>query len=95
MTSITSIVFTSIIINAPLSMACSSLSVFALHPLYLRVQALSENISEDIKVRSSFSRRCIVRKTFPFNLEFSVFFWLQKEIEQTRKDLDKKVLISF
>lgn len=40
----------------------SSLSVFALHPLYLRVQALSENISEDIK----------------------------KEIEQTRKDLDKK-----
>lgn len=30
----------------------SSLSVFALHPLYLRVQALSENISEDIKVCS-------------------------------------------
>ncbi|GFP83796.1 4-alpha-glucanotransferase dpe2 [Phtheirospermum japonicum] len=27
----------------------SSLSVFALHPLYLRVQALSENISDDIK----------------------------------------------
>lgn len=27
----------------------SSLSVFALHPLYLRVQALSENIPEDIK----------------------------------------------
>lgn len=40
----------------------SSLSVFALHPLYLRVQALSENLSEDIK----------------------------KEIEQARKDLDKK-----
>ncbi|XP_042003319.1 4-alpha-glucanotransferase DPE2-like [Salvia splendens] len=40
----------------------SSLSVFALHPLYLRVQALSENLSEDIK----------------------------QEIEQTRKDLDKK-----
>jgi len=28
----------------------SSLSVFALHPLYLRVQALSQNIPEDIKV---------------------------------------------
>lgn len=27
----------------------SSLSVFALHPLYLRVQALSENVPEDIK----------------------------------------------
>uniref|UniRef100_A0A2P2MKW7 4-alpha-glucanotransferase n=1 Tax=Rhizophora mucronata TaxID=61149 RepID=A0A2P2MKW7_RHIMU len=27
----------------------SSLSVFALHPLYLRVQALSENLPEDIK----------------------------------------------
>ncbi|KAH6796601.1 disproportionating enzyme 2 [Perilla frutescens var. hirtella] len=40
----------------------SSLSVFALHPLYLRVQALSGNLSEDIK----------------------------REIEQTRKDLDKK-----
>ncbi|KAL8502492.1 hypothetical protein ACS0TY_021582 [Phlomoides rotata] len=26
----------------------SSLSVFALYPLYLRVQALSENLSEDI-----------------------------------------------
>lgn len=30
----------------------SSLSVFALHPLYLRVQVLSENISEEIKVHS-------------------------------------------
>ncbi|KAL3639651.1 4-alpha-glucanotransferase dpe2 [Castilleja foliolosa] len=28
----------------------SSLSVFALHPLYLRVQDLSENISDDIKI---------------------------------------------
>ncbi|KAG7013855.1 4-alpha-glucanotransferase DPE2 [Cucurbita argyrosperma subsp. argyrosperma] len=28
----------------------SSLSVFALHPLYLRVQALSDNIPEDIKL---------------------------------------------
>ncbi|KAG0479077.1 hypothetical protein HPP92_013796 [Vanilla planifolia] len=27
----------------------SSLSVFALHPLYLRIQALSENIPEDVK----------------------------------------------
>ena len=33
---------------------CSSLSVFALHPLYLRVQALSENIPQDIKVRIGF-----------------------------------------
>lgn len=29
---------------------CSSLSVFALHPLYLRVEAISENIPEHIKV---------------------------------------------
>lgn len=30
--------------------SCSSLSVFALHPLYLRVQALSERLPEEIKV---------------------------------------------
>ena len=29
---------------------CSSLSVFALHPLYLRVQALSDAIPADVKV---------------------------------------------
>jgi len=37
---------------ASFSWSCSSLSVFALHPLYLRVEALSENLPETIKVVS-------------------------------------------
>lgn len=38
------------IISSMFLWLCSSLSVFALHPLYLRVQALSDKISEDVKV---------------------------------------------
>lgn len=34
----------------PLVFIYSSLSVFALHPLYLRVQALSDSIPADVKV---------------------------------------------
>lgn len=43
---------TNLILVVPFSclMQCSSLSVFALHPLYLRVEAISANIPEDIKV---------------------------------------------
>nr|WJV41848.1 1-deoxy-D-xylulose-5-phosphate reductoisomerase [Phlomoides rotata] len=40
----------------------SSLSVFALHPLYLRVQALSENLSEDIMQEIQQSRDALDKK---------------------------------
>nr|GMC84241.1 4-alpha-glucanotransferase DPE2 [Ipomoea batatas] len=40
----------------------SSLSVFALHPMYLRVDALSEDIPEDIKQEIKQARVQLDRK---------------------------------
>ena len=88
----------------------SSLSVFALHPLYLRVQALSRNIPEDIKV--PFNLPCNmsiniymaihllnilrVKSTLFLGSQcwFFLFMKLQKEILQEKERLDGKVIQS-
>jgi hypothetical protein len=46
--------------------AGSSLSVFALHPLYLRVQALSDNLPAAIKSEIEAARRTLNNKEVAF-----------------------------
>lgn len=102
---------TNLIFVVPFSwlMQCSSLSVFALHPLYLRVEAISENIPEDIKVFSLVFIMLHLCKT-PFFVgsaeQWKFHFYIlnlcdyfsthsQQEIREARVQLDKKVFTKF
>ncbi|CAB4286026.1 unnamed protein product [Prunus armeniaca] len=61
----------------------SSLSVFALHPLYLRVQALSENIPEDIKK----AKEQLDGKNVDYEASLSTKLSIAKKIFAQEKDL--------
>jgi hypothetical protein len=80
----------------------SSLSVFALHPLYLRVQALSDAIPGDIKVYRCTPFILTLIRLVCLASRFTHFlnsespdpvlnFASQEEILNAKKQLDKKV----
>ncbi|KAJ6992126.1 4-alpha-glucanotransferase DPE2 [Populus alba x Populus x berolinensis] len=56
----------------------SSLSVFALHPLYLRVEALSENLPENIKKEIQEAREQLDGKDWPAGSVLQCFSSLQR-----------------
>lgn len=63
----------------------SSLSVFALHPLYLRVQALSENLSEDIKKEIEKTRTDLDKKDVDYEATMAVKLSIAKKIYAKEK----------
>ncbi|XP_057770458.1 4-alpha-glucanotransferase DPE2 [Salvia miltiorrhiza] len=63
----------------------SSLSVFALHPLYLRVQALSENISEDIKQEIERTRKDLDKKDVDYDATMAAKLSIAKKIYSKEK----------
>ncbi|KAL7134275.1 hypothetical protein ABFS83_11G015800 [Erythranthe nasuta] len=63
----------------------SSLSVFALHPLYLRVQALSENISEDIKQEIQRTREHLDGKVVDYEGAMAAKLSIAKKIYSVEK----------
>lgn len=65
----------------------SSLSVFALHPLYLRVQALSENIPEDIKLEIQKAKEQLDGKNVDYEASLSTKLSIAKKIFAQEKDL--------
>ncbi|BBH06999.1 disproportionating enzyme 2, partial [Prunus dulcis] len=65
----------------------SSLSVFALHPLYLRVQALSENIPEDIKLEIQKAKEQLDGKDVDYEATLSTKLSIAKKIFAQEKDL--------
>ncbi|ONK63671.1 uncharacterized protein A4U43_C07F17690 [Asparagus officinalis] len=64
----------------------SSLSVFALHPLYLRVQTLSENISEDIKMEILQEKEKLDGKDVDYEAVMAVKLSIAKRIFDLEKD---------
>lgn len=64
----------------------SSLSVFALHPLYLRVQALSENIPEDIKIEIQKARELLNGKVVDYEATMATKLSIAKKIFNLEKD---------
>ncbi|XP_010251909.1 PREDICTED: 4-alpha-glucanotransferase DPE2 isoform X2 [Nelumbo nucifera] len=64
----------------------SSLSVFALHPLYLRVQALSENIPEDIKREILKAKEQLDGKDVDYETTMSTKLSISKRIFYLEKD---------
>ncbi|XP_027351532.1 4-alpha-glucanotransferase DPE2 isoform X2 [Abrus precatorius] len=65
----------------------SSLSVFALHPLYLRVQALSENISEEIKKEIEEAKQQLDGKDVDYEATMATKLSIAKKIFTQEKDL--------
>lgn len=65
----------------------SSLSVFALHPLYLRVQALSENIPEDIKQEILKAKEQLDRKDVDYEVTMATKISIAKKVFNLEKDL--------
>ncbi|KAM7524384.1 hypothetical protein LguiA_014286 [Lonicera macranthoides] len=65
----------------------SSLSVFALHPLYLRVQALSENIPEEIKQEIQMAREQLDGKDVDYEASMSTKLSIAHKIFVLEKDL--------
>lgn len=65
----------------------SSLSVFALHPLYLRVQALSENIPEDIKREIEDARKRLDLKDVDYEATLETKLSIAKTMFALEKDL--------
>lgn len=65
----------------------SSLSVFALHPLYLRVQALSENVSEDIKQEISKAKERLDGKDVDYEATMAAKLSISKKIFDAEKDV--------
>ncbi|CAM8985551.1 unnamed protein product [Rhodiola kirilowii] len=64
----------------------SSLSVFALHPLYLRVQALSENIPDAIKQEISEAKEKLDMKAVDYEATLSTKISIAKKIFALEKD---------
>ncbi|XVE90753.1 hypothetical protein DITRI_Ditri20bG0102400 [Diplodiscus trichospermus] len=65
----------------------SSLSVFALHPLYLRVQALSENMPEDIKNEIRNAKELLDGKDVDYEATLATKLSIAKKIFMQEKDL--------
>ncbi|KAJ8770417.1 hypothetical protein K2173_015031 [Erythroxylum novogranatense] len=65
----------------------SSLSVFALHPLYLRVQALTENLPEDIKKEIQEAKKQLDRKDVDYDATMATKLSIAKKIFNREKDL--------
>lgn len=65
----------------------SSLSVFALHPLYLRVQALSESIPDDIKQEIQEAKRGLDGKDVDYEATMTAKLSIAKKIFNLEKDL--------
>lgn len=65
----------------------SSLSVCALHPLYLRVQALSENIPKDVKQEIEVAREQLDGKHVDYEATLSTKLSIAKKIFNLEKDL--------
>ncbi|KAL3639655.1 4-alpha-glucanotransferase dpe2 [Castilleja foliolosa] len=64
----------------------SSLSVFALHPLYLRVQDLSENISDDIKQEIHRTREQLDGKDVDYEATMAAKLSIAKKIFSQEKE---------
>uniref|UniRef100_A0A1D1Y9G6 4-alpha-glucanotransferase n=3 Tax=Anthurium amnicola TaxID=1678845 RepID=A0A1D1Y9G6_9ARAE len=64
----------------------SSLSVFALHPLYLRVQALSQNIPEDIKQEIITERERLDGKCVDYEATMAIKLSIAKKFFSLEKD---------
>ncbi|KAL0316723.1 UNVERIFIED_CONTAM: 4-alpha-glucanotransferase DPE2 [Sesamum radiatum] len=64
----------------------SSLSVFALHPLYLRVQALSENISKDIMEEIQRTRKQLDGKNVDYEASMAAKLSIAKKIYSQEKE---------
>ncbi|KAK4481786.1 hypothetical protein RD792_012697 [Penstemon davidsonii] len=65
----------------------SSLSVFALHPLYLRVQALSENIPEDIMQEIQQARVELDQKDVDYEATLAAKLSIAKKIYSQEKEV--------
>ncbi|XP_039010895.1 4-alpha-glucanotransferase DPE2-like [Hibiscus syriacus] len=65
----------------------SSLSVFALHPLYLRVQALSKNMPEDIKNEIRNAKERLDRKDVDYEATLATKLSIAKKVFLKEKDL--------
>ncbi|KAH7511699.1 hypothetical protein FEM48_Zijuj12G0010400 [Ziziphus jujuba var. spinosa] len=65
----------------------SSLSVFALHPLYLRVQALSENIPEDVKLEIQEAKEKLDGKDVDYEAVMSSKLSIAKKVFSQEKDI--------
>ncbi|XP_059668275.1 4-alpha-glucanotransferase DPE2 isoform X2 [Cornus florida] len=65
----------------------SSLSVFALHPLYLRVQSLSEKIPEEIKLEIQRAKKQLDGKNVDYEATLAAKLSISKKIFALEKDL--------
>ncbi|KAK4272410.1 hypothetical protein QN277_020974 [Acacia crassicarpa] len=65
----------------------SSLSVFALHPLYLRVQALSENLPDEIKQEIEKAKRHLDGKDVDYEATMATKLSIAKKVFALEKDL--------
>ncbi|XVF07057.1 hypothetical protein REPUB_Repub06bG0104400 [Reevesia pubescens] len=65
----------------------SSLSVFALHPLYLRVLALSKNMPEDIKNKIRNAKERLVGKDVDYEATLATKLSIAKKVFIQEKDL--------
>lgn len=65
----------------------SSLSVFALHPLYLRLQALSENIPDDINQEIQKAKKELDGKQVDYDATMATKLSIAKKIFDLEKDL--------
>ncbi|KAK7377996.1 hypothetical protein VNO80_03432 [Phaseolus coccineus] len=65
----------------------SSLSVFALHPLYLRVQALSKNIPEEIKKEMDKAKQQLDGKDVDYEATMATKLSIAKKVFAEEKDL--------
>lgn len=65
----------------------SSLSVFALHPLYLRVEALSENISKEVKQEIADAKEKLDLKDVDYEATMATKLSIAKKIFSLEKDL--------
>ncbi|XP_047332614.1 4-alpha-glucanotransferase DPE2 [Impatiens glandulifera] len=63
----------------------SSLSVFALHPLYLRVQSLSENIPEDVKIEIQKARELLNGEAVDYEATMETKLSIAKKIFNLEK----------
>ncbi|GLT77809.1 hypothetical protein SLA2020_493660 [Shorea laevis] len=64
----------------------SSLSVFALHPLYLRVQALSDSMPEDIKKQIEDARKKLDGKDVDYEATLAAKLSIAKRVFSREKD---------
>ncbi|KAJ9179771.1 hypothetical protein P3X46_008099 [Hevea brasiliensis] len=65
----------------------SSLSVFALHPLYLRVQALSKNLKEDVKKEIQDAKEKLDGKDVDYEATMATKLSIAKKVFAQEKDL--------